>query len=44
MDVPMGSGACLMDSEDTDPGARGDQATGKGVICPWESPAEGHAG
>ncbi|CAN0147339.1 unnamed protein product [Rangifer tarandus platyrhynchus] len=44
MDVPMGSGACLMDSEDTDPGARGDQATEKGVICPWESPAEGHAG
>ncbi|XP_043300672.1 regulator of G-protein signaling 9 isoform X6 [Cervus elaphus] len=44
MDVPMGSGACLMDSEDTDPGARRDQAAEKGVICPWESPAEGHAG
>ena len=40
----MGSGACLMDSEDADPGARGDQATDKGVICPWESAAEGHTG
>ncbi|XP_024835365.1 regulator of G-protein signaling 9 isoform X6 [Bos taurus] len=44
MDVPMGSGACLMDSEDPGPGARGDQATEKEVICPWESPAEGHTG
>ncbi|XP_070630328.1 regulator of G-protein signaling 9 isoform X6 [Bos indicus] len=44
MDVPMGSGACLMDSEDPGPGARGDQATEKEVICPWESPTEGHAG
>ncbi|KAM9749423.1 regulator of G-protein signaling 9 isoform 2-T2 [Dama dama] len=44
MDVPMGSGACLMDSEDTDPRAPREQAAEKGVICPWESPAEGHAG
>ncbi|XP_017919371.1 PREDICTED: regulator of G-protein signaling 9 isoform X3 [Capra hircus] len=36
MDVPMGSGACLR--------ARGDQATEKEVVCPWESPVEGHAG
>ncbi|XP_055264738.1 regulator of G-protein signaling 9 isoform X4 [Moschus berezovskii] len=44
MDVPMGSGACLMDSEDMATGARGDQATETEVICPWESPAGGHAG
>ncbi|XP_060251063.1 regulator of G-protein signaling 9 isoform X2 [Ovis aries] len=36
MDVPMGSGACLR--------ARGDQAAEKEVVCPWESPVEGHAG
>ncbi|XP_028340615.1 regulator of G-protein signaling 9-like [Physeter macrocephalus] len=37
MDVPTGSGTCLMDSEDTRTGERSDQATGKEVICPWES-------
>ncbi|XP_072795560.1 regulator of G-protein signaling 9 isoform X1 [Vicugna pacos] len=43
MDVPTGSGTCLMDSEDAGTGERGDQAI-KEVICPWESLAEGKAG
>ncbi|XP_046278629.1 regulator of G-protein signaling 9 [Marmota monax] len=42
MDVPIESGACLMDSDDT--GEAGDRATEKEVICPWESLAEGKAG
>ncbi|XP_016070006.1 PREDICTED: regulator of G-protein signaling 9 isoform X2 [Miniopterus natalensis] len=37
MDVPVGSGTCLMDSEDSGTGASGDQAIKKEVICPWES-------
>ncbi|KAK1331206.1 hypothetical protein QTO34_009155 [Cnephaeus nilssonii] len=37
MDVPVESGTYLMDSEDTGPGASGDQAIKKEVICPWES-------
>ncbi|XP_006833663.1 PREDICTED: regulator of G-protein signaling 9 [Chrysochloris asiatica] len=41
MDVPTGSGTCLMDSEeDGGAGAAGDRE----VICPWESLAEGKAG
>nr|XP_010946942.1 regulator of G-protein signaling 9 isoform X2 [Camelus bactrianus] len=43
MDVPTGSGTCLMDSEDAGTGEQGDQAI-KEVICPWESLAEGKAG
>ncbi|KAM9045851.1 regulator of G-protein signaling 9 isoform 1-T1 [Megaptera novaeangliae] len=43
MDVPMGSGTCLMDLEDTGTGERSDQAIEKEVICPWESLAEGKA-
>uniref|UniRef100_A0A8D2CV14 Regulator of G-protein signaling 9 n=1 Tax=Sciurus vulgaris TaxID=55149 RepID=A0A8D2CV14_SCIVU len=35
MDVPIESGLCLMDSDDT--GESGDRATEKEVICPWES-------
>ncbi|XP_047402187.1 regulator of G-protein signaling 9 [Sciurus carolinensis] len=41
MDVPIESGLCLMDSDDT--GESGDRATEKEVICPWESLAEGKA-
>ncbi|XP_011887434.1 regulator of G-protein signaling 9 isoform X1 [Macaca nemestrina] len=37
MDVPTGSGTCLMDSEDAGTGESGDRATEKEVICPWES-------
>ncbi|XP_055983902.1 regulator of G-protein signaling 9 [Sorex fumeus] len=44
MDVPMDSGTCLVDSEDTGTGESGDQAMEKEVICPWESMAEGKAG
>ncbi|XP_006912479.1 regulator of G-protein signaling 9 [Pteropus alecto] len=44
MDVPVESGTCLMDSEDTGTGESGDQAIKKEVICPWESQAEGKAG
>ncbi|XP_057569866.1 regulator of G-protein signaling 9 [Hippopotamus amphibius kiboko] len=44
MDVPTGSGTCLMDSEDVGTGERGGQAIEKEVICPWESLAEGKAG
>ncbi|XP_035157513.2 regulator of G-protein signaling 9 isoform X2 [Callithrix jacchus] len=44
MDVPTGSGTCLMDSEDAGTGESGDLATEKEVICPWESLAEGKAG
>nr|XP_021526527.1 regulator of G-protein signaling 9 [Aotus nancymaae] len=44
MDVPTGSGTCLMDSEDAGTGESGDRATEKEVICPWESLAEGKAG
>eukprot|EP00069_Balaena_mysticetus_P021267 bmy_13535T0 len=43
MDVPMGSGTCLMDLEDTETGERSDQAIEKEVVCPWESLAEGKA-
>ncbi|XP_060146365.1 regulator of G-protein signaling 9 isoform X2 [Globicephala melas] len=43
MDVPTGSGTCLVDSEDTRTGERSDQAIEKEVICPWESLAEGKA-
>lgn len=41
MDVPMDSGTCLVDSEDTGTGESGDQAIEKEVICPWESMAVG---
>ncbi|XP_049715692.1 regulator of G-protein signaling 9 isoform X1 [Elephas maximus indicus] len=45
MDVPTGSGTCLMDSEeDGAAGESSDRATEKEVICPWESLAEGKAG
>ncbi|XP_032947196.1 regulator of G-protein signaling 9 isoform X2 [Rhinolophus ferrumequinum] len=44
MDVPMETGTCLMDSEETGTGRSGDQAIKKEVICPWESLAEGKAG
>lgn len=44
MDVPMDSGTCLVDSEDTGTGESGDQAMEKEVICPWESLAEGKVG
>uniref|UniRef100_A0A2K6S877 Regulator of G-protein signaling 9 n=1 Tax=Saimiri boliviensis boliviensis TaxID=39432 RepID=A0A2K6S877_SAIBB len=44
MDVPTGSGTCLVDSEDAGTGESGDRATEKEVICPWESLAEGKAG
>ncbi|KAM9597746.1 regulator of G-protein signaling 9 isoform 1-T1 [Trichechus inunguis] len=45
MDVPMGSGTCLMDSEkDGAAGESNDRAMEKEVICPWESLAEGKAG
>nr|KAF6296767.1 regulator of G protein signaling 9 [Myotis myotis] len=37
MDVPVERGTYLMDAEDTGPGASGDQAIKKEVICPWES-------
>ncbi|XP_024616340.1 regulator of G-protein signaling 9 [Neophocaena asiaeorientalis asiaeorientalis] len=43
MDVPTGSGTCLVDSEDTRTGERSDQAIEKEVICPWESLAAGKA-
>lgn len=33
----MERGTYLMDAEDTGPGASGDQAIKKEVICPWES-------
>ena len=41
MDVPVRSGACLMDPEDAGTGESGDQAIEKEVICPWESLTEG---
>lgn len=44
MDVPVDSGTCLIDSEDTGTGESSDQAIKKEVICPWESQAEGKAG
>ncbi|XP_060058604.1 regulator of G-protein signaling 9 isoform X3 [Erinaceus europaeus] len=43
MDVPMESGTCLVDSEDTGTGESGDQAMEE-VTCPWESLAEDKAG
>ncbi|XP_004709236.1 regulator of G-protein signaling 9 isoform X2 [Echinops telfairi] len=41
MDVPAGSGTCLMDSEEEGAAGVGGH---REVICPWESMAEGKAG
>ncbi|XP_066093658.1 regulator of G-protein signaling 9-like [Saccopteryx bilineata] len=37
MDVPLASGAHLIDSEDSGTGESGDREDKKEVICPWES-------